>query len=167
MTTNKAKEIAHTWHSEVNQTYDSKPYVYHLQMVYDYAVEFKDLIPQEILQEVLMACYLHDSIEDARKTYNDVKKLFGDTVAEIVYALTNEKGRTRKDRANEKYYEGIRTTQGASFVKICDRLANVNHSKSTNSRMLELYRKEYVEFKKQLYINDYEEMFERLEKLLK
>ena len=59
---------------------------------------------------VLFGAYFHDSIEDARLTYNDVmkiaKKLMSDEQAflatEIVYALTNEKGRNRHERANEK-----------------------------------------------------------------
>ena len=45
-----------------------------------------------------------------------------------------------------KYYEGIRNTAGAIFVKLCDRLANVKYSKDTNSRMLEVYKSEYSEF---------------------
>ena len=47
---------------------------------------------------------------------------------EIVYALTNDKGRTRAERAGEKYYKGIRETPYAPFVKLCDRLANVTYS---------------------------------------
>ena len=39
------------------------------------------------------------------------------TAAEIVYALTNDKGRTRKERAGEHYYAGIRETPYAPFVK--------------------------------------------------
>jgi len=60
--------------------------------------------------------YYHDSIEDARLTYNDVMKVARNMMTEeqalmateIVYALTNEKGRTRAERAGEKYYQGIR-----------------------------------------------------------
>ena len=47
---------------------------------------------------------------------------------EIAYALTNEKGRTRAERANEKYYEGIRSTKYAPMVKYADRIANLRFS---------------------------------------
>ena len=48
--------------------------------------------------------------------------------AEIVYALTNEKGRTRAERAGVKYYEGIRAVPYAPMVKLADRMANVRFS---------------------------------------
>jgi (p)ppGpp synthase/HD superfamily hydrolase len=70
----------------------------------------------------------------------------GQEVADIVYAVTNEKGKNRKERGGVKYYEGIRQTPGAVFVKLCDRIANVQYSKMTKSRMFEMYRKENDDF---------------------
>jgi hypothetical protein len=72
-------------------------------------------------------------------TYNDIRAVANPTVADIVYAVTNEKGKTRKDRANEKYYEGIKECDFASFVKLCDRLANAKYSADTDSRMKQVY----------------------------
>jgi hypothetical protein len=70
----------------------------------------------------------------------------GQEAADIIYAVTNEKGKNRSERANDKYYEGIRNTKGAVFVKLCDRIANVQYSKMTKSRMFEMYRKENDNF---------------------
>jgi hypothetical protein len=75
-----------------------------------------------------------------------VKEHLGQEAADIIYALTNEKGKNRKERANDKYYEGIKNTPGAVFVKLCDRIANVQYSKMTGSRMFEMYKKENDEF---------------------
>ena len=97
-----------------------------------------------------MAAYGHDLIEDTRVSYNDVKEVLGQQAADIIYAVSNEKGKNRKERANEKYYEGIRNTPGAVFVKLCDRIANVQYSKMTKSRMFEMYKKENAEFTKAL-----------------
>jgi (p)ppGpp synthase/HD superfamily hydrolase len=103
------------------------------------------------LQEAcLIAAWGHDLIEDTRVSYNDVKSNLGQEAADIIYAVTNEKGKDRKERANEKYYEGIRNTPGAVFVKLCDRIANVQYSKMTKSRMFEMYKKENAEFTKAL-----------------
>jgi (p)ppGpp synthase/HD superfamily hydrolase len=85
-------------------------------------------------------------IEDCRVSYNDVKEQLGQEAADIIYAVTNEKGKNRKERANDKYYEGIRNTPGAVFVKLCDRIANVQYSKMTKSRMFEMYKKENDDF---------------------
>ncbi len=101
---------------------------------------------------------MHDSIEDARLTYNDVtsvaRMVMEETqakmAAEIVYALTNEKGRTRAERANDKYYEGIRTTPYAPMCKMADRLANVGYAAHNpshkNGVMKDVYAREMGHF---------------------
>jgi (p)ppGpp synthase/HD superfamily hydrolase len=143
-------------HSSTNHMYDAYlPYEFHLRMVVKVAEQFLHLISDgPILKPshntILMAAWGHDLIEDTRTSYNDVKEILGDEVADIVYALTNEKGKNRKQRANDKYYEGIRNTKGAVFVKLCDRIANVQYSKMTESRMFEMYKKENHDFMDQL-----------------
>ena len=138
-------------HAKVNQEYDGKPYSVHLIMVYNVAMRFIDHIPQRLRDDVLNAVWLHDTIEDCRLTYNDIVKISNVEVAELVYALSNEKGRNRKERANGKYYKGIRETEFATFIKLCDRLANVTYSKETNSRMFEVYKNENQDFLKHLF----------------
>lgn len=147
----KAKVYATERHAAVNQTYDGHPYAYHLGMVANAAEQFLDAYDLEQQQVILAACWCHDLIEDARETYNDVKAVVGEEVAEIVYALTNEKGRNRGERANEKYYAGIRATPFATLVKLCDRIANLTQSKSKGGRMLAVYRKELPAFRSHLY----------------
>ncbi len=134
-------------HNSTNHLYDGKPYSIHLSMVHSIAINYiNDIIPDFLQDEVLSACWLHDTIEDCRLTYNDLKKEFGENIAEIVYAVSNEKGKLRKERANDIYYSKIRNTPGATFVKMCDRLANIKYSKVTNSRRLDVYRNEHKEF---------------------
>lgn len=156
-------------HNETNHMYDTYlPYEFHLRMVYNVGLKFKHLLDdtkdyytgepwrgpkqnQVTLRDTcLLSCWGHDLIEDCRVSYNDVKDHLGQEVADIVYAVTNEKGKNRKERANDKYYEGIRNTPGAIFVKLCDRIANVQYSKMTGSRMFEMYKKENTEFTKAL-----------------
>jgi len=139
----KAKKL----HDSVNHKYDGKNYfITHILKAFDIAVDNIYLIPVEHRLAVLIAVLFHDAIEDARVTYNDIKNWFGIEVAEIVYALTNDKGRTRKERAGAKYYRGIRNTPYATFVKLCDRLANVTYSKEAKSTMFKVYSKENVSF---------------------
>ncbi len=162
----KAKDYAIKSHTETNHTYDEKPYETHLQMVVDFACKYAYLLPENVLEIVIASAWTHDIIEDCRQTYNDVKKILGVEVAEITFALTNEKGKTRKERANDKYYEGIRNTPFAGYVKLCDRLANVKYSKERESKMIEAYRKEHDHFKKELFCLDFQPMWEELSELL-
>lgn len=124
------------------------PYEFHLRMVYQVALDFCELIPDDLLvnNNIMFACYGHDLIEDARVSYNDCKKALGEISANIIFALTNDKGKSRSERAGDKYYEGIRNTQYADFVKLCDRIANVQYSKMTKSVMLNVYERENEKF---------------------
>ncbi len=139
-------------HSSTNHMYDKYiPYEFHLRMVVNVYERFKHLLSNHhgIIDNqgnVYLACWGHDTIEDTRVSYNDVKENLNESVADIIYVLTNEKGKSRKERANDKYYEGIRNTPGAVFVKLCDRIANVQYSKMTGSRMFEMYKKENTHF---------------------
>ena len=142
----KAMIFAIEAHTSTNHTYDNKPYSIHLIMVVNMARKYIDIIPAILQDEVLSACWLHDTIEDCRLTYNDIKKEFGEYVAEIVYAVSNDKGKNRSERAGNKYYDGIRRTGWATFVKLCDRLANIKYSSETKSRMLQVYQKEQEHF---------------------
>lgn len=143
-------------HSKTSHLYDGKPYSVHLAMVVLNAVKYIDCIPTQSQEDVISACWLHDTIEDCRLTYNDIKEVAGESVAEIVYAVTNEKGKNRKQRANEDYYYGIRETLWAKYVKLCDRLANVQYSRDTKSRMLDVYKKENDNFLESLFPNESE-----------
>lgn len=162
----KTKNYAIKCHTDTCHYYDTHLYSYHLQMVVDVANKFIHLIPEKYRDIVLSACWAHDLIEDTRNTYGDLMKATCLEVAEIVYALTNEKGKTRKERANDKYYQGIRETPYATFVKLCDRIANIQYSMSTRSGMLEMYRKETPNFINKIYDSQYDEMFDYLENLV-
>ena len=157
----RIRQSAHELHQSVNQTYgDLLPYGYHLDMVVNGIRDFGYLVcaSEADVLPLFFGGYYHDSIEDARLTYNDVtaaaRHYMSDAqafvAAEIVYALTNDKGRTRAERAGEAYYKGIRETPYAPFVKLCDRLANITYSCSevngSNKRMKEVYKKEVPHF---------------------
>lgn len=136
-------------------------------MVYNEAIKFIYQIPEDCRNDVLNAVWLHDTIEDCRLTYNDILKISNKEVAELVYAVTNEKGKYRHERANAKYYRGIRETEFATFIKLCDRLANVIYSRQTKSRMFDFYKNDNQYFLKHLFENPdqqlpYKELVESL-----
>lgn len=158
---NEVRNDAHTLHASVNHAYDRiRPYGFHLDMVVNWVRKYigevcrdeRDVLP------IFFAAFYHDSIEDARLTYNDVMKVAEHLMdkeqaflaTEIVYALTNEKGRNRAERANEKYYAGIRDVPYAPFVKLADRLANTSYAFSKGTadslRMSKVYREELPGF---------------------
>lgn len=167
-TYHRIKQYGIDCHNSVSQRYGNKPYTAHLRAVHRYAKRYSYLltITHEMLEIVLACAWIHDVIEDARQTYNDVKAWCGVEAAEIAYALTNEKGRTRRERADDRYYEGIKKVRYADYIKICDRLANIEKSFLSKSTMLDKYRKEHKEFKRHLYTSAHEPMFVEMERMI-
>ena len=142
----RAHDYATRCHRETNHRYDGRPYEFHLEMVVREAYRFLHLVPEADRPTVVAAAWCHDVIEDCRQTYNDVVAATSVAVADIVYAVTNEKGKTRADRASGHYYEGIRKDPLAVFVKLCDRLANAGYSQVQGTRMFDRYREEHSDF---------------------
>lgn len=175
-------EAAAQCHAAVNQTYDGYlPYAFHLRLTASYALRFLPLLQLDEAQgeTVLAAAYFHDTLEDARLSYNDLTALLTRlkdehqlrldvrAAAEAVYALTNDKGRTRAERAGEAYYKGIRETPFAPFLKMCDRLANLRYSTlwTPRQRMAQVYAEEMPHFLKNIGQVP-EEMVREAERLL-
>lgn len=171
-----------------NQKYgDNLPYSFHLKCVEQQGEKFLYLIPKinignkensysdsiSLVAIIRLALTAHDALEDFRMSYNDVKEVAsnlgntvaGEMLADIVYAVTDEKGKNRKERKSDKYYQELSENKLAVFVKLADISANTLYSKLTGSSMYEKYKKEFSLFKEKCYIEEYKEFFDYLEKL--
>lgn len=180
-------------HRDTNHMYDEYlPYEFHLKIVVEVFKKFKYILPKNLFTTppylsimtppydytdytelvIEFACWGHDGIEDARLTYNDVKEKFGKDAAEIIRAVTNySRGRDRNERMPDFVYEDIRNTPGATFVKLCDRIANVQYGKMMGSGMYKKYQKENEHFLTKLEVINmdtiYNKMVQYLNNLLK
>lgn len=137
--TNKERALMVAEKAHSNQTYDIYPYTYHIKQVVKIAEELG------YDESIVVASALHDTLEDTPISYKDIKKAFGEEVAEIVYCVTDELGRDRNER-KEKTYPKIQANWKATVVKICDRIANVTQSKEYNKSLFEMYKKEHETF---------------------
>lgn len=157
----KAKIFAKMVHQSTNHKYGSKrePYYVHLNKIFETAYKYHGYIEKDKQDIVFASCFLHDTIEDCRINYNDLNKIFNKEIADIVYAVSNEKGKNRKERENDKYYEGIKTNKYATFVKLCDRIGNVDYSIDNNSPQLKMYAASMKDFVEKLYDGDFTQMF--------
>jgi (p)ppGpp synthase/HD superfamily hydrolase len=134
----KAKYFAEIAHA--GQTYnDEVPYTVHLEQVVQTLDRFGIRDPS-----MVCAAWLHDVIEDTGRSYNDIRTRFGEDVAEIVFAVTSELGRNRKER-NIKTYPKIRASTKALVVKLADRIANVNYGLISGGKT-DMYAKEFEDF---------------------
>lgn len=154
-------------HRDTNHLYDKViPYEYHLHMVAREVVRHyngKKVSAATLGTEdpdlaiLIDAAYGHDLIEDCRITYNDLlEKGASVEVAEIIYALTDDKGKNRTERGNVEHYKRLVQVPGAAFVKFCDRIANVRYSKFAESPMYTKYQQEHESFVAKCYIPELE-----------
>lgn len=166
-----AEQFAINAHKNTNHFYDTYlPYEFHLRMVVKVCNDFKNLLPSHEHKPIEAACWLHDTIEDCRVNYGEIKEKFGQGIAEIVRACTNyTRGRNRLERMPDECYNDLRDINGAIFVKLCDRIANVQYSKMTGSSMFRKYKSEHANFKEKLYdaSTTLSRMWEYLDELFK
>ena len=72
-------------------------------------------------KEIIAAAYLHDTLEDTKTTYEELKENFGQRVADIVFEMTHE------GKKDEKGYWFPRLkSKDAILVKFADRLSNLS-----------------------------------------
>ena len=138
------------------------PYVKHLKDVSDVLTRFGVDDP-----EMHAAAWLHDVVEDTDMTVDQLKMIFGGRIADLVYRVTNEPGKNRKER-HEKTYGKIKSSEDAVQLKLADRIANVEQSfLEGNPDMLGMYRKEHVSFKEVLHTaGQHEAMWRHLDFLI-
>lgn len=166
-----------------NQKYaDTLPYSTHLGFVEAQFNKFEYLLPSDFAINYnsndtffRAACIGHDAIEDSRLTYSDlikaVKKYLNGShtdcvlVADIIYCVTDEKGKDRGERKNDKYYKELSKNEYAVFIKLADIAANTLFSKLSGSTMYEKYKSEFPKFKEKVYIEEYKDFFDYVEQL--
>lgn len=141
-----------------NQQYSNGlPYTHHL-------VEVERVLRRFDVEDhdMLTAAWLHDVVEDTTTKLKEIYEMFGNRVAELVRAVTNEPGPNRKTRAALTYPK-IRSVEGAVCLKLADRIANVE----AGGKLVDMYRKEYEDFKRNLYTPGIcEDMWVHLDALL-
>ena len=104
---------------------DGSPYVTHPLAVAELVVE----IGLDV--DSVIAALLHDTIEDTDATHEDIAKLFGETVADLVEGVT-KLTRVQYTSKEEEQMENLRKMLMAMakdirviLIKICDRLHNM------------------------------------------
>lgn len=122
------------------------PYSFHLRKTEQVALRFgfRDI-------SIRKACWGHDVLEDTGKTIGDLLAAgFTPYEVALIWAVTDGDGATRHERKLEAYRK-IRQTPGAVIVKLCDRIANLEHAIQAGSeRKFKLYKREMREFEAKL-----------------
>ena len=103
---------------------DGTPYISHPIIVSELIEEYFYDHPN--IDELKIAGYLHDTLEDTDTTIDEIKEYFGDYVAKLVFDLTNNKAMVKKfGKTDYLCYKLVNLDEDALNIKLCDRLANI------------------------------------------
>lgn len=112
----RARKFAIQHHGD--QKYGDKPYVYHLDCVFN---KLDTSFPYS--SRVGAVAYLHDILEDTDCEYEDLEKNFGFVIADNVLRLTKDKQIDYQD-----YITIVKGSLISHAVKIADTKANLTQS---------------------------------------
>lgn len=136
----QAIEFAEQMHKGQFRKGDKKPYIVHPKAVYSILKSFN--VKDKIL---LVAAWLHDTIEDTSATYNIIKKKFNKEVAELVKQLSSsEKEIELVGKEDYLLKKMLQISKGALTLKLADRLHNVSDIKTMPFKTSE---KQYLQTK--------------------
>lgn len=131
-----------TLHHE-GQKYWEHDYMYHINMATQEWIDFLN-------DEQMIALILHDIVEDTEVTIEDLVKLFGEDVAILVWAVTDNqpsKGKALPREGKKEYtMKKLDVIRDAIPVKLCDRIANIKFSSVSSQKKHKMYMKEHEVF---------------------
>jgi (p)ppGpp synthase/HD superfamily hydrolase len=116
-----AEFAAHRHSGKARKGRGNEPYVNHLAEVANLlaaATEGKDA-------ELVAAGWLHDTVEDAGTTAQELDKTFGQRVADLVAEVTDDISLSKDQRRQKQVLEAPTKSPGAKLIKIADKISNI------------------------------------------
>lgn len=146
---NRARIFAADAHG--SQKYGNHPYTQHLSDVAKVVERFNLFRYSPEYFVLCVAAWLHDVVEDTDVTFDDLAENFDSQVVSLVQAVTDEPGKNREERHAKTYLKIRKAGMFAVFLKLADRIANVENCIATgNEGLLGMYQKEHNGFVKVL-----------------
>ena len=142
----EAKALKYAKNKHDKQMYGNNPYIYHLLKVQAVLRDFN--ISPDSYTENLSYSYIDMYNIYTCSTKADIFCLFGKEICDIVIAVTDDLGKTRKER-KAGMFDKLSENSCALILKISDRIANVDESlKGDSFSRYKMYKKEYPDFRK-------------------
>jgi GTP diphosphokinase / guanosine-3',5'-bis(diphosphate) 3'-diphosphatase len=98
-----------------------EPYINHL-------LEVAELVARsgsESDVDLIMACFLHDVVEDTPITQQDLAQIFNDDVASLVMEATDDKTLSKDERKARQVHTAPYKSVRAQALKLADKISNL------------------------------------------
>lgn len=123
----KAELFAKEKHSKMTRKDGTAPYSFHLESVVN---RLKSI--GIVNEDVLCAAWLHDTIEDAYTSFDDIFDQFGRDVAILVSSLSKDTKLSKKEREAQYVKQLKNASFEAKLIKLCDIAANLSDLKNSD-----------------------------------
>lgn len=154
----KARLFAEEKHR--GQRYGDESYMIHIDHVVATCKRFN------LYDKIIIAAYLHDILEDTSTTFKELVHEFGYSVAVSVQSVTDEPGISRNER-KAKSWRKILSNPDGIYIKLADRIANIEACIDSDIELLRMYVYEHDKFKYKLKIDRVADvMWDTLDKLI-
>lgn len=124
-----------------------EPYINHL-------LEVAELIASALIEpdaNLIIAALLHDTIEDAGVTKEDLARDFGADVADLVMEVTDDKSLPKPERKRLQIQNASKKSARAQYIKLADKISNMRSILSSPPENWDQERKqEYFEWAKRV-----------------
>lgn len=123
----KAQLMATKAHGSQKRKYSGLPYIIHPTAVARNVLDHIHLFPEMNVRDLVIAAYLHDTLEDTPLTKEEIIDEFGLNVFNLVAAVTSDKDEMVKYESKGHYLvEKMKKMKpDALFLKLMDRLDNI------------------------------------------
>jgi GTP pyrophosphokinase len=123
---------------------DGRPYILHPMSV---LIRIREVKESSNMFLLMIACILHDTVEDCGVTLEEIASKFGYHVAALVEELTLDK--SKYETVGKNVYladEMLNMSSYALAIKLCDRLDNIADCRSMNEEFVNkyFYETEYI-----------------------
>lgn len=135
----RALDFATKAHDGQQRKYSGAPYIIHPVAVSKIVATVKHT------PEMIAAAYLHDVVEDTDVTVDEIEREFGDTVANLVYWLTDISKPEDGNRSARKEIDAVHYSKGpadAQTIKIADLIDNSLDIYKNDPNFWKVYKKE-------------------------
>jgi (p)ppGpp synthase/HD superfamily hydrolase len=125
----------------------AEPYINHL-------LEVAELVSSALVESdanLVIAALLHDTIEDAGVTREDLVQRFGSDVADLVMELTDDKSLPKQERKRLQIENAPKKSVRAQVIKLADKISNLRSLRSSPPADWDSQRKtDYLEWAKKV-----------------
>lgn len=105
----------------------AEPYINHL-------TEVAALVAEGTVggdQDLIAAAVLHDTLEDTATTFDELARLFGDRVADLVAEVTDDKSLPASERKRLQVEHAAHASRSAKIIKLADKTSNLRSLKNS------------------------------------